>query len=271
MPPAVSTASLGTLIGAHATKDTPLAEHSLNRLPCNSQIARLQEGVFKIQFQAGARTHFGSGVVIDERGLAITALHVLTPDSSAGWNEPCAILSGGRRSPITILKTSVEADLALISLPSGPRYRAIKQEERPIESGDVAFALGYPAGEKQLAGGTILFPTRKADVSAAFDRFNARAEPINYRSCLIRDDLLGGSVFSGNIISTNAIQHGSSGGALLSIDGTMIGLMVAFKSNTEILAEDLLTMTGVDLRDYGLPPRIAISRSIPQIKTALGL
>lgn len=165
----------------------------------------------------------------------------------------------------------MDADLALISLPSGPPYRSIKQEERPIQSGDVAFALGYPAGEKQLTAGTILFPTLKADASAAFDRFNARSEPINYRSCVLRDDIIGGSVLAGNIVTTNGVEHGSSGGALLNADGMLIGLVTAFKRNAEGLVEDLLTMTGVDLRDFGLPSRLTISRSIPQIRKALGL
>ncbi|WKZ57270.1 MAG: serine protease [Bdellovibrionota bacterium] len=251
-----------------------IPQTAFESLPRNSQIARLGQCVVKIVSECNGRVHYGSGVVINDAGHVITAAHVLRPHIAGQWTSPHALLStdaGTENLPLRPIRISEPGDLALVALPTGRRYRAISFETREIESGEPVFSIGFPNGEKCLTVGRLILPSRNAHIVDTFTAFRRRSDPLNYRSCVVRDDIIGSDVQNGNVVSTNDCGHGSSGGAVLSKDGRLIGLVVAFKPNAQAIASDLRHIAGVELQNFSFPERLTISRSNQQVRTHLDL
>ncbi|MBN8550434.1 MAG: trypsin-like peptidase domain-containing protein [Deltaproteobacteria bacterium] len=270
MSPTPLSNTLSALQSTGPAASFPLSREVLTALPVNSQIARLEQGIVQIVFESAERQHFGSGVIINERGHVLTALHVLEPDPAVPWQAPYALVSTGAgpvKLPIRILKVSPSEDLALVALPEQRTYRAISILDRNIESGETLFSLGFPKGVKEISVGQALFPSTDPEVLETFATFRSKWETLNYRCAILLVDVLGGHVQNGNVVSTNQIEHGSSGGAMLSADGRLAGLVVSFKSRMREFQEDLREVSSVDLGDYNFPERVAVSRSTAQLRS----
>lgn len=145
----------------------------------------------------------GSGVVINaDKGYVVTNNHVVNNATKIKVQ-----LSDGRRFDAKVIGTDPRSDIALIQLKNAKGLTAIKiADSGNLQVGDYAVAIGNPYG---------LGETVTSGIVSALGRSGLNIE--NYE----------------NFIQTDAaINRGNSGGALVNLNGELIGI------NTAILAPD---------------------------------
>lgn len=145
----------------------------------------------------------GSGVIIDAaKGYVVTNNHVVDNASSIKVQ-----LGDGRKFDAKVVGKDPRSDLALIQIQDPKNLTAIKlADSDALRVGDYTVAIGNPFG---------LGETVTSGIVSALGRSGLNAE--NYE----------------NFIQTDAaINRGNSGGALVNLNGELIGI------NTAILAPD---------------------------------
>lgn len=145
----------------------------------------------------------GSGVIIDAaKGYVVTNNHVVDNASKIQVQ-----LSDGRRFEAKVIGKDPRSDIALIQLKDAKNLTAIKMaDSEQLRVGDYAVAIGNPYG---------LGETVTSGIVSALGRSGLNIE--NYE----------------NFIQTDAaINRGNSGGALVNLNGELVGI------NTAILAPD---------------------------------
>ncbi|WP_034912437.1 serine endoprotease DegP [Erwinia sp. 9145] len=145
----------------------------------------------------------GSGVVIDAaKGYVVTNNHVVDKATKIQVQ-----LSDGRKYDAKVIGKDPRSDIALIQLNEAKNLTAIKMADSDdIKVGDYTVAIGNPYG---------LGETVTSGIVSALGRSGLNVE--NYE----------------NFIQTDAaINRGNSGGALVNLNGELIGI------NTAILAPD---------------------------------
>ncbi|WP_241623675.1 serine endoprotease DegP [Rosenbergiella epipactidis] len=158
------------------------------------------------QGQGGQQEKFralGSGVVINAvKGYVVTNNHVVDNASKITVQ-----LSDGRRFEAKVIGKDPRSDIALIQLKDATNLTAIKMADSDnLQVGDYTVAIGNPYG---------LGETVTSGIVSALGRSGLNVD--NYE----------------NFIQTDAaINRGNSGGALVNLNGELIGI------NTAILAPD---------------------------------
>ncbi|MEE9661448.1 serine endoprotease DegP [Enterobacter cloacae complex sp. CARB60] len=145
----------------------------------------------------------GSGVIIDAaKGYVVTNNHVVDNANSIKVQ-----LSDGRKFDAKVVGKDPRSDIALIQIQDPKKLTAIKiADSDALRVGDYTVAIGNPFG---------LGETVTSGIVSALGRSGLNAE--NYE----------------NFIQTDAaINRGNSGGALVNLNGELIGI------NTAILAPD---------------------------------
>ncbi|WP_162286039.1 serine endoprotease DegP [Pantoea stewartii] len=145
----------------------------------------------------------GSGVIINaEKGYVVTNNHVVNDATKIQVK-----LSDGRSYDAKVIGKDPSSDIALIQLEGAKNLTAIKMADSDnLRVGDYAVAIGNPYG---------LGETVTSGIVSALGRSGLNVE--NYE----------------NFIQTDAaINRGNSGGALVNLNGELIGI------NTAILAPD---------------------------------
>ncbi|WP_413736869.1 serine endoprotease DegQ [Sodalis sp. RH21] len=143
----------------------------------------------------------GSGVIINaEKGYVITNNHVVN-----GADKIKVQLNDGREFDAKLVGRDEQTDLALLQLPSPKNLTQVKMADSDtLRVGDFAVAVGNPFGLGQTATSGII---------SALGRSGLNLEGLE------------------NFIQTDAsINRGNSGGALINLNGELIGI------NTAILA-----------------------------------
>jgi serine protease Do len=140
----------------------------------------------------------GSGVIVDPSGIVLTNNHVV-----AGGGQITIRLHDGREFKGIDIKTDPTSDLAILRIDGkGPFPAADLGESNDTEVGDWVLALGQPFG---------LEDTVTAGIISAKQR---------------------GLGAHGDYLQTDAaINPGNSGGPLVNLDGQVIGINTAIKSN----------------------------------------
>ena len=139
----------------------------------------------------------GSGVVIDtERGLVLTNNHVIRNAQRIG-----VALSDGRRIEAKLVGADPATDLALLSITAQGLSALAIEDSDALEIGDYVVAIGNPFGLGQTATFGVI-------------------------SALGRSGL-GIEGYEDFIQTDAAVNPGNSGGALVDIDGHLIGINTA--------------------------------------------
>jgi serine protease Do len=140
----------------------------------------------------------GSGFVIRADGLIITNRHVI-----AGARTVRVRLSDSRELPAKIIGADAVTDIALLKVSAGNLPALRLGTSSAVSVGDAVIAIGNPFGLGQ-------------SVSAGI---------ISARARTLEDD-----PYIDFLQTDAAINHGNSGGPLLSVDGTVIGVTSAIFS-----------------------------------------
>jgi serine protease Do len=140
----------------------------------------------------------GSGFVIRSDGLIVTNRHVI-----AGARTVRVRLSDTRELPAKIVGSDAVTDIALLKVPAGNLHALRLGTSQVVSVGDAVIAIGNPFGLGQ-------------SVSAGI---------ISARARVLEDD-----PYIDFLQTDAAINRGNSGGPLLSLDGTVIGVTSAIFS-----------------------------------------
>ncbi|WP_312203844.1 trypsin-like peptidase domain-containing protein, partial [Mixta calida] len=140
----------------------------------------------------------GSGVIIDaQKGYVLTNNHVVN-----GANKISVQLSDGREYDARLIGRDEQTDIALIQLQGASNLTQVKvADSDQLRVGDFAIAIGNPFGLGQTATSGII---------SALGRSGLNLEGLE------------------NFIQTDAaINRGNSGGALVNLNGELIGINTA--------------------------------------------
>ena len=152
-------------------------------------------------------TATGSGVVIIDRGVILTSLHVV-----AGANKVRVLFEDGLESEASIVSTQPENDLAVLQtskIPDDLRAATLRSARHLIE-GEHVTAVGFPFG---------IGPSVSHGVISGLKR--------EYRSP-------DGQRSLSNLIQFDAAANpGSSGGPLVNAAGEVVGIVTAILSTAE--------------------------------------
>lgn len=143
----------------------------------------------------------GSGVIVDPRGYVVTNEHVV-----ASASRIKVTLLDGRQVAADFVGSASEYDLAVLELEEAGTYPFLSVDfAETLHPGETVIAIGNPFGLQSSVTAGILSGMQR------------RVES-------------GGSDYTDFLQTDAAINPGSSGGALLTINGDLIGI------NTQILA-----------------------------------
>lgn len=143
--------------------------------------------------QPAARDSFGSGVIIDKRGYVVTCNHVV-----AGAEAVFVKMADGRRFEVRDIRTDSYTDLAVLRIEDAGKLTETEfADSDDLQVGDWVVSVGNPYG---------LANSVSAGIVSALDR----EIPEVPRTRLIQTDA--------------ASNPGNSGGALLDLEGKLIGI-----------------------------------------------
>lgn len=147
----------------------------------------------------------GSGVIFDPDGLVVTNAHVVR-----GATDLAVQLADGSRVPAEVVAADRLSDLAVLRVDEDG-LPAATFADRPPEVGELAVAMGNPLGLNNTVTAGIV-----SGLNRTLPAGGQQGGPTNVLVDLIQTDA--------------AISPGSSGGALVAADGTVLGVNVAFAS-----------------------------------------
>lgn len=168
-------------------------------------VDRVQPSVVSITTESGG----GSGVVLDSDGNILTNNHVVATASGDTVNVK---FSDGDTAPATIVGTDARSDLAVVDVDDvDGLVPASFGDSDAMRIGDAVLALGSPLGlEGSVTAGIISAKDRTIQVG------NERQGPFGQPG--------GATSISGMLQTDAAINSGNSGGALVNMNGEVIGI-----------------------------------------------
>jgi S1-C subfamily serine protease len=181
----------------------------------------------------------GSGFVIDRQGHIITNQHVVADAEEIEVDFP-----SGTRAWAKVLGTDLDSDLAVlkVEVPADKLFPLPLGDSDQVQVGETVIAIGNPFG---LSG------TMTSGIVSAIGRTldSERASP-------------GGQPFSsGDILQTDAaINPGNSGGPLINLQGEVIGVNRAIRTESFTVSGDAAN-SGVG---FAIPVNI-IKRVVPSL------
>ncbi len=172
-----------------------------------SRTVRRRDDFFDFMFrmqrspQNRVQNSLGSGVIVRDNGIIVTNAHVVK-----GADELKVVLNDRREFEAEVIAEDAEIDLAVLKVDLGgerlPRLNL--QEDGDLEIGDIVLAIGNPFGVGQ---------TVTSGIVSALGRTN-----VTDISSFIQTDA--------------AVNPGNSGGALVNLDGELIGINTAIFSRS---------------------------------------
>ena len=148
----------------------------------------------------------GTGVVIVDKGIILTNLHVVQ-----GAQSIKVIFSDGLESTASVTGTKPESDLAVLQAHKIPddMIAATMRSTSDLRPGDKVLAVGFPFG---------IGPSASAGVISGLKRSFRSPEGKNELNNLIQFDA--------------AANPGNSGGPLVTMDGQVVGIVTAILNPT---------------------------------------
>jgi Do/DeqQ family serine protease len=145
----------------------------------------------------------GSGVIVDASGLVVTNHHVIE-----GASEITVVLADHREFPAELVLSDQHSDLSVLRIDAAGEALPTLEFKDSVEAevGDLVLAIGNPFGVGQTVTSGII---------SALARTQAGISDFNF---FIQTDA--------------AVNPGNSGGALVTLDGRLIGINTAIYSRT---------------------------------------
>lgn len=151
--------------------------------------------------QQRMESSLGSGVIISPQGYLLTNNHVID-----GADEIEVALRDGRTTSAKVVGTDPETDLAVLKVNLDDIPTITLGDSEGLRVGDIVLAIGNPFGVGQTVTSGIVSATGR--------------------------DMLGINTFENFIQTDAAINPGNSGGALITAQGTLVGVNTAIFSRS---------------------------------------
>ncbi|MGV9665090.1 S1C family serine protease [Nocardia niigatensis] len=195
-----------------ALQSAPAGSESHNQI--TKVVNAVMPAVVTVRAWLGDTGSTGSGVVIDGAGYIVTNNHVisLAANDKSGKAKLDVVFSDGSRVPTQIVGRDTKSDLAVLKV--DVKNLAVIQlgNSSDVQVGDDVLALGSPLGlEKTVTSGIVSALHRPVKVGGEGTDTDATLDAVQ---------------------TDAAINHGNSGGALVDMQGRLIGINSAIKSES---------------------------------------
>ncbi len=222
---ALGVAVVGGLVGrvtAETASDLTSRKVTLEQTDANDrphgQIAQVANAVLPsvvfIRSMVGEEGGTGSGVVIDGNGYVVTNNHVISnvAHDKSGRGVIQVQFSDGTRVPAQLVGRDPKADLAVLKVDVKKLAVIELGKSADVQVGDEVLAIGSPLGlQKTVTSGIVSALHRPMQIAGD------RGDPAMAMDAVQTDA---------------AINHGNSGGALVDLQGRLIGINTAIRSES---------------------------------------
>lgn len=203
----------------------PVSTQTGGQLTVPQVAQRAEPSIVRVETIIGGGTGVGTGFVVDSGGYIITNNHVV--DGAQGRNGSSGITvttSDGSQYPAKVVGTDPRSDLALLQINASNLPALPVGSLENVVVGEDVVAIGYAldlAGSDTVTRGIVSAKNRSIDEN----------QPV-----------------LGAIQTDAAINHGNSGGPLLDLTGTVIGVNTAIApdSTTGGVAPGIAFAVGAD-------------------------
>ena len=199
--PTSSTTTANTAVMASTTSQEPIVDVVAATTP--SVVTVTSEVQTMTPFGAQQGRAIGTGFVVRSDGYILTNHHVVANASSVSVTLP-----NGDVHPATLVAQDEAHDLAVLKIDADGLPALTLGDSNDVEIGETVVAIGFAL---DLSGG----PTVTSGIVSSLDRsvdVQDATGPRSYRDLLQTDA---------------ALNHGNSGGPLVTLDGRVIGVNVA--------------------------------------------
>ena len=251
-PPPVATNTEGPNFVYAARRATPGVVHitakhiSRTVRRGNNSLEDLLKDFFGEGFESGPREYktrpsdiFGSGVIISEDGFIVTNNHVVDNADSLE-----VTLDDNRRYLAKLIGADPDTDLALLKIEEKKLSYLTFGSSETLQIGEWVLAVGNPFNlTSTVTKGIVSAKARRTDLSKA-----------------------GGRMAIESFIQTDAaVNPGNSGGALVNLQGELIGINTAISTPTGAFAgyafaipSSIVKRVVEDLKQYGMVQRAVL-------------
>ncbi|GAB3209246.1 trypsin-like peptidase domain-containing protein [Nocardia tengchongensis] len=195
-----------------ALQSAPAAPESHNQI--TKVVNAVMPAVVTVRAWLGDTGSTGSGVVIDGQGYIVTNNHVisLAANDKSGKAKLDVVFSDGSKVPTRIVGRDTKSDLAVLKVDVKNLSVIQLGNSNDVQVGDDVLALGSPLGlEKTVTSGIVSALHRPVKVGGEGTDTDATLDAVQ---------------------TDAAINHGNSGGALVDMQGRLIGINSAIKSES---------------------------------------
>ncbi|MEE1620338.1 S1C family serine protease [Zafaria sp. Z1313] len=203
--------------------------------------AKATPSVVTIEVSDGSQGGSGSGIILDDDGHILTNTHVVTLGGATASPDVAVRTADGKVHSASIVGTDPLSDLAVIKIDAEGLTPASLGSSSALNVGDTAIAIGAPLGlSGTVTDGIVSKLNRTISVASSAVPESTGAEEGGDGGDQFNFQFPGegqqqssgtGSIYI-NVIQTDAaINHGNSGGALVDVEGNIIGVNVAIASS----------------------------------------
>src|SRR6266702_576494 len=200
-----STSSTATTTKSVVTTPTTASSGSTIEALQEAAIAKIEPAVVELDVTTTQGEQIGSGVIIDTKGDIVTNYHIVNGEESI-----TAVLYNGSKVQAQLVGTNTADDLAVVRIQPFANMTVTQiGDSSRLVVGQEVLAIGNPLGITETA--------TKGIVSA----LNRSVTESN------------GTTISNAIQTDAAVNPGNSGGALINLQGQLIGIPTLTAVNTE--------------------------------------
>ncbi len=200
-----STSSTITTSKAAATIPATSSNGSTIEAQQEAAIAKIEPAVVELDVTTSTGEQIGSGVIIDSKGDIVTNYHIVNGEASI-----TAVLYNGSQVQAQLVGTNTADDLAVVHIqPFANMTFAQIGDSSKLVVGQEVLAIGNPLGITETATKGIVSALNRSVTEST------------------------GATISNAIQTDAAVNPGNSGGALINLQGQLIGIPTLTAVNTE--------------------------------------
>ena len=200
-----STSSTATTTKSAVTTTTSSSSGSTIETLQEAAIAKIEPAVVELDVTTTQGEQIGSGVIIDTKGDIVTNYHIVNGEESI-----TAVLYNGSKVQAQLVGTNTADDLAVVRIqPFANMTVAQIGDSSRLVVGQEVMAIGNPLGITETATKGIVSALNRSVTEST------------------------GTTVSNAIQTDAAVNPGNSGGALINLQGQLIGIPTLTAVNTE--------------------------------------
>jgi S1-C subfamily serine protease len=168
-------------------------------------IAKVEPAVVELEVTTAQGQQIGSGVIIDTKGDIVTNYHIVNGEESI-----VAVLYNGSTEQAQLVGTNATDDLAVVHIQPFARMTVVQiGDSSKLVVGQEVLAIGNPLGITETATKGIVSALNRSVTEST------------------------GTTISNAIQTDAAVNPGNSGGALINLQGQLVGIPTLTAVNTE--------------------------------------